>query len=155
MALPLHSVLNSCNILVKYKKQRIKAVCGTVDTDAITDLQVLLQAAQHLAVHMASLSDSQALLLGLTQTVLEDAAVLVGAVQFPPQLLQLVDLLLQVAVSHLLHLCPQLVHFILEDTQQRRGPGFNICLSVYVLQPSYRCNALQHKMYNSSFLRVK
>lgn len=83
--------------------------------NAFTDLQVLLQTSEQLSVHVAGLGDAQALLLGFPQAVLQDAAALVGSVQFSPQLLQLVDLLLQVAVSHLLHLCPQLIQFILRD----------------------------------------
>lgn len=94
-----------------------------------TCLQVLLQTAQQLPVHVARLSHPQALLLGLPQAVLQDAAVLVGPVQLPPQLLQLVDLLLQVVVSHLLHLGPQLLHFILgfkcDIKQLLRRSGFN------------------------------
>lgn len=80
---------------------------------ALPDLQILLQAAQQISIHLACLSHPQTLLLRLSQAVLQDAAVLVGAVQLPSQLLQLVDLLLQVAVSDLLHLCTQLLHFIL------------------------------------------
>lgn len=86
-------------------------------THTLTDLEVLFQVTKQLSVHVAGLGDPQALLLGLAQAVLQDTAVLVGAVQFPPQLLQLVHLLLQVAVPHLLHLSPQLVHFILRKTQ--------------------------------------
>ncbi|TNN88482.1 hypothetical protein EYF80_001265 [Liparis tanakae] len=54
-----------------------------------------IKTTEHLSVHMAGLCDPQALLLGFPQPVLQDAAVLVGAVQISPQLLQLVDLLLQ------------------------------------------------------------
>lgn len=96
--------------------------CSNPNSNTLTDLQVLLQTTQQLSVHVASLRHPQALLLGLSQPVLQDAAVLVGAVQFPSQLLQLIDLLLQVAVSHLLHLRPQLVNFILGDAHGNNRP---------------------------------
>lgn len=92
------------------------------NSNTLTNLQVLLQTTQQLSVHVASLRHPQALLLGLSQPVLQDAAVLVGAVQFPSQLLQLIYLLLQVAVSHLLHLRPQLVNFILGGTHGNTRP---------------------------------
>lgn len=71
-------------------------MCGTVekDIDTITDLEVLLQTSEQLSIHVAGLGDPQALLLCFPQAVLQDAAVLVGSVQFSAQLLQLVDLLL-------------------------------------------------------------
>lgn len=112
----------SCIKIVKSNNE----VVGSGDwsnpyTNTHTDLQVLLQTTEQLSVHVAGLRDPQALLLRLSQAVLQDAAALVGAVQLPSQLLQLVDLLLQVAVSHLLHLRPQLVHFILRHTEEYRA----------------------------------
>ena len=47
------------------------------------------------------------------EAVLQDSAVLVGAVQLPPQLLQLVNLLLQVTVSHLFHFRSEFIQLIL------------------------------------------
>lgn len=90
-------------------------------TSSAAHLQVLLQAAEQLSVHVTGLRHPQALLLGLPQAVLQDAAVLVGAVQLPPQLLQLVDVLLQVTVPHLFHLRPQLIHFILSGAETVTG----------------------------------
>lgn len=82
----------------------------------LSHLEVLLQTPQQFPVHVSGLGHAEALLLGLTEPVLEDAAVFVGAVQFPAQILQLVNLLLQVVVPDLLHLGSQLVHFILENS---------------------------------------
>ena len=76
-------------------------------------LQVLLQTPDKLPVHLPSLCHLQPLLLSLPEAVLQDSAVLVGAVQLPPQLLQLVNLLLQVTVSHLFHFRPEFIQLIL------------------------------------------
>lgn len=118
------------------------AVSTATETLSFTDLQVLLQTPQQLSVHLASLGHSQALLLGLPQAVLQDAAVLVGAVQFPAQLLLLVHLLLQVAVAHLLHLRPQLVHFILRKKKIKQNRKTRVQCHLHYSLYDASCDAL-------------
>lgn len=91
----------------------------------LTHLQVLLQASDELPVHLPCFRHFQALLLGFPESVLQDSAVLVSTVQLSPELLQLVPVLLQIAIPHLLHLCTELIQLVLgnPDMEGEPDPG--------------------------------
>lgn len=84
-----------------------------LDTCSRLYLEVLLHAAQELAIDLAGLGVAQPLALGLAQPVLKDPAVLVGSLQFVAHFLKLTSVLLEETVPHLVHLCPQLIYLVL------------------------------------------
>ena len=84
-----------------------------LDTCLRVYLEVLLHAAQELAVDLAGLGVAEPLALGLAQPVLKDPAVLVGSLQFVAHFLKLTSVLLEETVPHLIHLCPQLIYLVL------------------------------------------
>lgn len=84
----------------------------------VSDLDIVLQTPDQLAVHLPRLSHSDAAALSLAEAVLQDATGFVGLFQLQPQLLQLVHLLLLEHVTHLRHLTAKLLHLILVKTAQ-------------------------------------
>lgn len=88
-------------------------VLPSLDACSRPYLEVLLHAAQELAIDLAGLSVAEPLALSLAQPVLKDPAVLVGSLQFVAHFLKLTSVLLKEAVPHLVHLRPQLIYLIL------------------------------------------
>lgn len=94
---------------------------GSGGGGGVSDLDIVLQTPDQLAVHLPRLSHPDAAALGLAEAVLQDAAGFVGLLQLQPQLLQLVHLLLLEHVTHLQHLTAKLLHLILVKTAQTSG----------------------------------
>lgn len=92
-----------------------------LDTCSRPYLEVLLHAAQELAINLAGLRVAEPLALGLAQPVLEDPAVLVGSLQLVAHLLKLTSVLLEEAVPHLVHLGPQLIYLVLAPGREGVG----------------------------------
>ena len=86
-------------------------------------LDVLLQAADELTVHLAGLGSAEAAALGFAQPVLQDATGLAGLVQLLPQLLQLIHILFHIDVPHFQHLCPQFLDLVLQRGGEVRSLG--------------------------------